>query len=227
MRLIRQIFLPLVAALAAPAQNTPAPALTIYNQDFAVVRQQVRLDLKSGVNNVRFDGTTAQLEPDSVVLRDPNGKRTLQILEQNYQADPVSQQSLLELFEGKTIDFQVTRGDKIDTVPGRIVRPGSACYQRTTQGCAPEEPLIEIGGKLQFGLPGRPLFPALPQDTNLKPTLDWILDADGGGASRRRTQLCDKRHDVGSRLQHHCPTQWRCARSGRMGHDGEPHRQDI
>ncbi len=181
MRLIRQIFLPLVAALAAPAQNTPAPALTIYNQDFAVVRQQVRLDLKSGVNNVRFDGTTAQLEPDSVVLRDPNGKRTLQILEQNYQADPVSQQSLLELFEGKTIDFQVTRGDKIDTVPGRIVRPGSACYQRTTQGCAPEEPLIEIGGKLQFGLPGRPLFPALPQDTNLKPTLDWILDADGGG----------------------------------------------
>lgn len=181
MRLIRQIFLPLVAALAAPAQNTPAPALTIYNQDFAVVRQQVRLDLKSGVNNVRFDGTTAQLEPDSVVLRDPNGKRTLQILEQNYQADPVSQQSLLELFEGKTIDFQVTRGDKIDTVPGRIVRPGSACYQRTTQGCAPEEPLIEIGGKLQFGLPGRPLFPALPQDTNLKPTLDWILEADRGG----------------------------------------------
>jgi hypothetical protein len=95
----------LFSALTAAGQN--APALTIYNQDFAVVRQQVRLDLKSGSNNLRFDGATAQLEPDSVVLRDPTGKRALQILEQNYQADPVSQQSLLELFEGKTIDFEV------------------------------------------------------------------------------------------------------------------------
>jgi len=36
--------------LAAFAQ----PALTIYNQDFAVVRDTVPLDLKSGVNNVRY-----------------------------------------------------------------------------------------------------------------------------------------------------------------------------
>jgi len=181
MRTILRLLLPLLSALAAVGQNAPAPALTIYNQDFAVVRQQVRLDLKPGVNNVRFDGTTAQLEPDSVVLRDPAGKRALQILEQNYQADPVSQQSLLELFEGKTIEFEVTRGEKTEAVQGRIVRPGGACYKPTGQGCAPEEPLIEVADKLRFGLPGRPLFPALPQDTNLKPTLDWVLQADRGG----------------------------------------------
>ena len=192
MRTTHSFLLALFSALAV-AQNAPAPSLTIYNQDFAVVRQQVRLDLKAGVNSVRFDGTTAQLEPDSVVLRDPTGKRVLQILEQNYQADPVSQQSLLELFAGKTIDFEVTHGDKTDVVQGRIVRPGSGmphytrlpqpqpCYQPTLPGCAPEEPLIEVAGKLQFGLPGRPLFPALPRDTNLKSTLDWILEADRGG----------------------------------------------
>ena len=105
MRTIHSLLLLLFSVLACVGQNVPAPALTIYNQDFAVVRQQVRLDLKPGVNNVRFDGTTAQLEPDSVVLRDPSGKRALQILEQNYQADPVSQQSLLELFEGQDRRF--------------------------------------------------------------------------------------------------------------------------
>ena len=41
------------------------PALTIYNQNFAVVRDTIPLDLKSGVNDVRLAGTTAQLEPDS------------------------------------------------------------------------------------------------------------------------------------------------------------------
>jgi hypothetical protein len=46
----------------------------MYNLDFAVVRQHVRLNVQSGTTNVRYDGISAQLEPDSVVLRDPSGK---------------------------------------------------------------------------------------------------------------------------------------------------------
>ena len=56
-----------LSTLARAAQ----PALTIYNQNFAVVRDSVPLDLKQGVNDVRFTETTAHLEPDSVILRDP------------------------------------------------------------------------------------------------------------------------------------------------------------
>jgi len=74
------------------------PALTIYNQNFAVVRDTVPIDLKQGVNNVRFTETTAHLEPDSVILRDPAGKTNLQILEQNYRNDPISQELLLSFF---------------------------------------------------------------------------------------------------------------------------------
>ncbi len=180
-------------AITAGGQTAPAPALTIYNQDFAVVRQQVRLNLQSGAINVRYDGITAQLEPDSVVLRDPSGKRVLQVLEQNYEGNPVSEQSLLRMFVGKTIDFEVTRGTTTEVVQGRIVRPGAPmpryirgpqqvqpCYPNYP-GCEPQAPLIELNGKLEFGLPGRPLFPALPQDTTLKPTIDWVLQSDHGG----------------------------------------------
>jgi hypothetical protein len=59
---------------------------------------------------VRFDATTAQLEPDSVVLRNPTGKHML--LEQNDQAHRFSRQSLLKLFPGRTIEFQVTHREK-------------------------------------------------------------------------------------------------------------------
>ena len=34
---------------------------------------------------------------------------TLQIFEQNYEGDPVSEQSLMKLFAGKVIDFEVTQ----------------------------------------------------------------------------------------------------------------------
>src|SRR5271166_5908861 len=99
------------------------PALTIYNQNFAVVRETVPLDLKAGVSHVRQTGLTAQAEPATVILRDPAGKVAMQILEQNYLADPISMNALLSLYEGKTIDFQLTDG-KI--VSGTIIRAGSA-----------------------------------------------------------------------------------------------------
>src|SRR5262245_34562914 len=110
------------SAIAAP------PALTIYNQNFAVVRESVPLDLKAGVNQVRFAGTTMHLEPDSVILRDATGEHALQILEQNYRADPVSRELLLSLFEGKTIEFEsyqsVAGQNQRQVVKGKIVRSG-------------------------------------------------------------------------------------------------------
>ncbi|MGA9930404.1 MAG: hypothetical protein WBQ13_05645, partial [Terriglobales bacterium] len=53
--------------------QSPQPSLTIYNEDFAVVRQEIPLDLKSGENQVNVSDITMHLEPDSVVLRDPTG----------------------------------------------------------------------------------------------------------------------------------------------------------
>ncbi len=158
---------------------TAQPALTIYNQNFAVVRDTVPLDLQSGVNTVRFAGATAQVEPDSVILRDPAGKHSLQILEQNYRNDPVSQELLLSLFEGKTIDFEKVRlKDNTQTtelIPGKIIRSGYV------PGGEAQQPIIEVDGKLQFSLPGEPLFPDLGDDTILKPAFNWLLQSDKPG----------------------------------------------
>lgn len=179
----------------ASAQTPPDRALTIYNQNFAVVRQTVPLDLKAGLNHVTVSDITYHLEPDSVILRDPSGKRTLQIREQNYRADPISQELLLSLYEGQTIDFQVQRGDQISVVPGKIIRSGYVPHtdsyqifgnqyqyqQQSYADGASGQSIIEVNGKLQFSLPGTPLFPALPDDSILKPTLDWQLVTDKAG----------------------------------------------
>src|SRR6266480_3964540 len=100
-------FLPIALLSLAATASAAQPALTIYNQNFAVVRDTVPLDLKAGINDVRFTETTGHVETDSVILRDPTGKAKLQVLEQNYRNDPVSQELLLSLFEGKTIEFLV------------------------------------------------------------------------------------------------------------------------
>ncbi len=172
----------IVAAMGLLAVNAWAadPQLTIYNQNFAVVRLMIPLDLKPGENRIQFTDTTAYLEPESVILRDPTGTRTLQILEQNYRADPVSQPLLLSLYEGKTLDFLLQPNDPKSVVKGKIIRSG---YVSPRMGYSGEvrEPIIEVDGQLRFGLPGIPIFPALIGDTILKPTLNWVLQSDKPG----------------------------------------------
>jgi hypothetical protein len=162
--------------------------LTIYNQNFGVVREIVPLDLKKGTTEVRLADMTSNLEPDSVILRDVKGRTPVQILEQSYRADPVSQGLLLSLYEGKTIDFLVQKGEHTEVIPGKIVRSG---YTPTPRYAQPvygvpqpnpaDQPIIEVDGKLRFGLPGNPVFPSLTDQTVLKPTLSWLLQSDRSG----------------------------------------------
>ncbi|MBN1359330.1 MAG: hypothetical protein JW993_02005 [Sedimentisphaerales bacterium] len=189
-----RLYLMIVILLAIGAAASAQPSLTIYNQDFAVVRESLGLDLTAGTNEVRVTDITAHVEPDSVILRDPAGKRDLRILEQNYRADPVSQGLLLSLYEGQEIDFLVRKQDHDEIVRGTIIRSGYVPHQAGMQrygqqyrqsqmayASSNSQPIIEVGGRLRFSLPGEPLFPALADDTILKPTLHWVLETDRAG----------------------------------------------
>jgi hypothetical protein len=166
-----------LAATSLAAQQPPQPltqptALTIYNQDFAVARTEVDLDLQPGLNEVTTNNVTNQLEPDSVVLRDParresSKKLGFHVVEQNYDAAVVTQEWLLRKYEGKTLDFSIGGASPIQ---GKILRAPQTggSYQQY-------QPLIEVNGKLQFQLPGMPIFPASTDGLLLKPTLRWQI----------------------------------------------------
>jgi hypothetical protein len=172
--------------------------LTVYNQDFAVVKEQRLLELKKGENELRVTDITAHLEPDSVVLRDIKDANAIQILEQNYESDPLSEGLLLRKSEGKVLDFEITvpQTNEKKIIQGKILRSGyiphTSAFQRygyqyeMTQRAyaSPQgggQPIVEVDGKIQFGLPGKPIFESLDPKAFLKPTLLWRLWAKKGG----------------------------------------------
>jgi len=171
----------LLPVLLAAATAHARPAITVYNENFGVVRDTIALDLAQGINDVSYSGVTTQLEPESVVLRDPSGQIALSVVEQSYRGDPVDQERLLQMFEGQTIDFlKILDGGEV-VVEGTIIRAPSrvmaknrdrGTYQTTLQ------PIVEVDGQLRTGLPGQPLFPSLGDDSVLLPTLSWKLYAD-------------------------------------------------
>jgi hypothetical protein len=160
----------LAALLALPTLASAQPGLTIYNGDFAVVRDTIDLDLDQGTHQVVYEDATLSLEPDSVILLDPAGS-PLRVVEQSYRNDALTEPYLLSLHEGQTLDFLVEQPEKPDRiVSARIIRSGYP-----PQGAA-STPVLEIDGKIRFGLPGQPLFPSLGDDTVLKPRLVWTID---------------------------------------------------
>src|SRR5579872_920183 len=179
----------LVFCASVCAQQASQPSLTVYNQDFAVVRQEIPLDLKSGVNQFTESEITMHVEPDSVILRDPTGKHSLQVLEQNYRNDPITELALLSLYEGQTIEFQ--SGDRI--IKGKVIRSGyvphnyfamnryGQSYYQQQMAVGAEQPVIEVDGQLRFSLPGIPIFPRLTDDSILKPRLEWLISTDKAG----------------------------------------------
>lgn len=193
-----------IVALVSTAVALAQPSLTIYNQNFAVIRDSIALDLKAGTNTFQYTGATVHLEPDSVILRDSAGRTELRILEQNFRAEPVSEGLLLNLFEGKEIDFEVltpSSGER-RLVRGKIVRSGYVPHSRGMQMYGGGnyaarqvaysqggggQPIVEVQGKLMFALPGRPVFPALATDAILKPTLDWRIHS--GRAAKLDAEL--------------------------------------
>lgn len=177
---MKQSITPLSLLLFASIASAQ-PAITVYNENFGVVRDTVALDLTAGISDVSYSGVTAQLEPESVILRDPSGNVNLRVVEQSYRGDPVDQERLLQMFEGQTIDFYKTLDGKEVVVKGRIIRAPSTVMTKNQYGNTQQkrlEPIVEVDGKLLTMLPGIPLFPSLGSDSVLEPTLSWKLYSD-------------------------------------------------
>jgi len=174
--------LTLVILPGAARADGEGPQITIYNQDFALVRMVRSLRLKVGESEVRVGGVTAMLEPDSVVLRDRKDPKGIRILEQNYEGDPLSPGFMLRRNEGKVVAFQSINPatGKKEIVSGRVIRSGYAPPQ-AEMPAGGLTPIVEVDGKIQFSLPGEPLFEALGADAILEPTLLWRLWSDRAG----------------------------------------------
>jgi hypothetical protein len=170
--------------------------LTVYNQNFAAVKETRTMELAKGENEIRVTDITAHLEPESVILRDLRLPDSIRILEQNYESDPLSEGLLLRKSEGKVLDFEVTDQAGTRIVKGKILRSGyvphtsaferyGAQYQVAQAVYSnPEgggQPIVEVDGKIKFGLPGKPIFDSLDPKAFLKPTLLWRLWSGDAG----------------------------------------------
>lgn len=130
-------------------------SLTVYNDNFAIVRETLSLDLTAGVNEMSRS-VADYAEPSSVILRDLSGKNAFSVLQQSFRGAALTQDGMLSAFTGQTIDFRQREDGKSEIVRGKIIRAG-----RASVGARDERfiaPIIEVEGKSV----GRVIPPARP-----------------------------------------------------------------
>jgi hypothetical protein len=160
--------------------------LTVYNSNFALVREERLIPLGKGTNRVLVPEIPATIDPTSLhfsSLTDPAGVR---VLEQNYQYDLVNQGKLLEKYLGKQVEFLRLDPEKKKeySVGGRILSVGGNPEQYGAGEGVNAGLVAEIGGKIELNPAGRLVLPSLPEGLVLKPQLEWMLTSAKEGEHR-------------------------------------------
>ena len=152
-------------AAASTLDDQTGVALTIYNVNLGLVKDQRQIKLFKGIGDLRFMDVSAQIMPTSVHIKSLVNPETLQVLEQNYEYDLLNPQKLLDKYVGKEVKLYTkspyTEREEVVTA---ILLSNNG------------QPIFKIGDEITFGHPGRIIFPGVPEDLNAKPTLVWMLE---------------------------------------------------
>ncbi|MFA5270906.1 MAG: hypothetical protein WC412_01020 [Candidatus Omnitrophota bacterium] len=139
--------------------------LTVYNQNFALVKDQRYFELKKGVNVIDFKEVASLIEPTSVHFTSLTAPQSCFILEQNYEYDLLNSDKLLSKFIDKNI---------------KITTKDAKSYEGILSSFDTNNIVISSTGGLSMIV--RPdnvnqiSFDKIPEGLITKPTLVWQLE---------------------------------------------------
>ncbi|MDR0777506.1 MAG: DUF4139 domain-containing protein [Azonexus sp.] len=175
----------LAAAVAAPVgaeevrstlDDQQSVAVTIYNQDLALIKDQRKVTLGSGPGTLAFRDVSARMRPETALLRSLTQPGKLAVIEQNFDFDLLTPQKLLEKFVGKTVGIVKTHPTTgIETTE-------SAQVLAANNGV-----VLKMGERIETGIPGRIVYSDVPANLRDRPTLAMLLN--NGGASQQEVEL--------------------------------------
>jgi len=144
--------------------------ITVYNQGFALVKQQRYFDLNRGLNIIKFTEVAKMIDPNSVHFLSLTAPGSTVILEQNYEYDLVNTSKLLSKYIDRKISL-ISEDDR--SYEGILLSFDSDnLVISSPDGLAA---ISRLGNIRQI------LFENLPEGFITKPTLVWEIKAAKAG----------------------------------------------
>lgn len=158
---------------AAP-EKLPASGvgLTVYNDNFGVIRESRNMSFEKGANTIKFTDVASAIDPTSVNFKCLSSPGAVSILEQNYEYDLVNSNSLLKRYIDKNVTV-LLKGSGADTgreLSGTLLASlGSDLILKSNTD---DIEIISRNSVEEISLK------ELPDDLVTKPTLVWLASAE-------------------------------------------------
>lgn len=157
-----------VKEMRSTINDQQSVAVTIYNHDLALVKDVRNIDLSSGLSAVALRDVSAQIRPETALLRSITAPGSLIMLEQNFDYDLLSPSKMLEKFVGKTVSvIRTNPATGIETIEKAIVLSAN------------NGAVLKIGNRIETGIPGRIVYDDVPDNLRDRPTLMTLLNNTG------------------------------------------------
>ncbi len=160
---------PAFAEVAVTTEQQTSIAVTIYNQDLALIRDTRNVSVKKGENDLAFIDVSAVIRPETALL-DSNGK-ALDVIEQNFDFDLLTPAKLLEKSLG-----QIMRVTRTNPATGKDTYEDAKVLS-VAGGVA----VLQIGDRIETAIPGRFVYSAVPANLRARPTLVIKVNSDEAG----------------------------------------------
>ena len=152
-------------------------AVTIYNGDLALVKDTRKVKLNAGLNALALRDVSAQIRPETALLRSINAPGSLNLLEQNFDFDLLTPEKLLEKYVGKTVGL-------IKTHP----TTGVETTEQATVLSANNGVVLRVGNRIETGIStNRIVYDDVPANLRDRPTL--VTQINNKGVSDQTVEL--------------------------------------
>lgn len=163
------LYCPSARAQSSVAETTLSDqtdvAVTVYNNNLALVRDRRTVDLPTGKHDLKFMDVASAIRPETVSLKSFTAPGSLVVLEQNYEYDLMNPQKLMEKYVGKKV--KLLNFDKNNTADFSV----DAELLSVNNG-----PIYKVGDQIFLGHPGVVVLPQIPKNLISKPTLVWLVN---------------------------------------------------
>ncbi len=171
-----------IRSVNAGAAERSSVALTLYQEDLALVRELRSVQLPGGLVRLNLGEVPAQLRPETTQLRWIGGD-AVNLLEQSFDAKLLTAQQLLESYLGREVTVL-----REHPVTGLLQRePATVLAAGNGHGT-----VLRFADRIETGPAGpdwRIAFDSLPADLHPRPTLSLLLEASAGPRSLELSYL--------------------------------------
>jgi hypothetical protein len=151
-------------------------AVTIYNEDLALVKDRRRMGLPTGVLDLAYRDVSARIKPETAILRGLSPGADLRVIEQNFDFDLLTPEKLLEKFVGRSVGV-------IKTHP----TTGEETEEAAEVLSAAQGTVLRIGERIETGVPGRIVYREVPPNLRDRPTL--VIKLENGLDTAQELEL--------------------------------------